>query len=138
MLSVVPFVSIAAVLFARYMKGLSEEFQKLLATSTGETILLSPFLANLALATAEEALSGIRTVRSFACDDKVKSHYAKDIDASYAVGSTYSLVLGVTPSPPPSPLPLFLFFLLGFCWVNPFVLSRCYLFSCLVWWYLSP
>lgn len=65
--------------FARYLKSLTKQFQDFLAKSNS---------------TAEEAIGGIRTVRSFACDDKVNDTYSRDVEESYEIGKKYSLVLG--------------------------------------------
>ena len=45
--------------------------------------------------TAEESLSNIRTIRSFACDEKACENYNKDIDNSLKVGSSLAFVYGM-------------------------------------------
>lgn len=79
MLAVVPIIVGAGTVFARYLKSLTKQFQDFLAKSNS---------------TAEEAIGGIRTVRSFACDDKVNDTYSRDVEESYEIGKKYSLVLG--------------------------------------------
>ena len=44
--------------------------------------------------TAEESISSIRTVRSFAGEAKSRTQYGKNIDESYAVGRKLAIAMG--------------------------------------------
>ena len=70
MLAVVPPIALGGVLYGRRVRKLSREVQDALAAA-GET--------------AEEAISGIRTVRSFAAETAEAQRYAQRIGASYAL-----------------------------------------------------
>ena len=79
LLAVVPAVAVGAVMFGKRVKALSKAFQDALAVASS---------------TAEEALGAMRTVRSFANDDKAAAQYGRDINGSYAVGKKFSFVMG--------------------------------------------
>lgn len=70
MLAVVPPIALGGVLYGRRVRKLSREVQDALAAA-GET--------------AEEAISGIRTVRSFAAEEAEARRYSERIAASYAL-----------------------------------------------------
>ena len=93
MMSTVPLIAVAAALYARYMKTVSEDLQKALALASGTHLfrLLRSILLIL-LATAEESLSSIRTVRSFVVESKMEKQYQRDIYSSYLVGKKWSLL----------------------------------------------
>jgi len=68
MLSVVPFVVIAAVIFGRQIRKLSRKVQDALAKSSE---------------VAEETISGIRTVRAFSQEDAETERYDKNVQYSF-------------------------------------------------------
>lgn len=70
MLAVVPAVAIGAVFYGRYIRRLSKEVQDALAVSSE---------------VAEESISAIRTVRSFAAEGVEKSRYSKAVRWSFAL-----------------------------------------------------
>jgi ATP-binding cassette subfamily B protein len=79
MLAVVPFVAIAAVLFARSVRALSRKTQDALAQASE---------------VAEETLSNIRTVRSFAREDQEIARYGTQIQAAFALGRRLAVTYG--------------------------------------------
>lgn len=64
MLSVVPAVALCAVVYARFIKRLSKDYQTALAEGSDA---------------AQEALSSVRTVRSFAQEDKEAERYSNKV-----------------------------------------------------------
>ena len=79
MLSVVPVISIATVIYGRMLRGLRKGFQDALATAG---------------TTAEESIAQIRTVRSFSNESHEVARYTGDIQASYAIGKRIALTYG--------------------------------------------
>ena len=80
MLLAIPPIAIAAVLFGRRIERLAKERQKLVAEST---------------VTAEEALSGIRTVQGFVRESFERQRYGRTIDAVLAIGLRLGRLWGV-------------------------------------------
>ncbi|CAH1801610.1 unnamed protein product, partial [Owenia fusiformis] len=80
LLSVVPVVSLGAVQYGKFLKKMRQQFQDRLADAS---------------TTAEEAISSLRTVRTFAGETKVVDHYDVDVDKSYQVGKKLALATGV-------------------------------------------
>jgi len=80
MTAVVPVVAIGAVVYGMYVKKLRKSFQDKLAAAT---------------ATAEEAISNVRTVRSFSHEAQTQREFAVRIDESYFVGKKIALSVGI-------------------------------------------
>jgi len=80
MLLVVPAIAVGAVLYGRRIRKLSREVQDALAES-GEV--------------AEEALSGIRTVRSFAAEPAETARYSAKVQRSFELAKTRSAASAV-------------------------------------------
>jgi ATP-binding cassette subfamily B protein len=70
MLTVVPAVAIGGVLYGRYIRKLSRQVQDALAQSNE---------------VAEESISGIRTVRSFAAEESEMARYGKAVQHSFSL-----------------------------------------------------
>ncbi|MEO0601423.1 MAG: ABC transporter transmembrane domain-containing protein, partial [Myxococcota bacterium] len=79
-MAVVPVVAIGAALYGRWIQRLSAEVQDALAASTE---------------VAEESISGLRTVRSFAREEREVSRYGEAVDASYRLAARRALVTGM-------------------------------------------
>ncbi|MEM6930674.1 MAG: ABC transporter transmembrane domain-containing protein, partial [Myxococcota bacterium] len=79
-MAVVPVVAIGAALYGRWIQRLSAEVQDALAASTE---------------VAEESISGLRTVRSFAREEREVARYGKAVDASYRLAARRALVTGM-------------------------------------------
>ena len=79
MLAVVPAIMIAGILYARFIKKIAKQYQKLLADAT---------------AAAQESLGAIRTVRSFAQESKESGRYSAAVQASYEQGAKRALGYG--------------------------------------------
>lgn len=79
MLAVVPFVAVGAVVFARTVRKLSRQTQDALAAASE---------------VAEETLSNIRTVRSFAREGEETRRYAGKVDAAFQLGRRLAVVYG--------------------------------------------
>ena len=79
MLLVVPVVAIGASFYGRFVRNISEAYQKALASS-GEV--------------AGEVFGAIRTVRSFAAEEREMQRYAASIDTSYEAGAKRSWAYG--------------------------------------------
>ncbi len=79
MLSVVPAIAIAAVLYARFIKKLGEAYQARLAESSNA---------------AQEVFSSLRTVRSFAAERKEAVRYGEAVSAAYATGARRAYAYG--------------------------------------------
>jgi len=79
LLSVVPAVSIGAVIYGKKVKTLRTKFQDSLAEAS---------------TTAEESISNIRTVRTFSREDKCTDEYAVDIQKSYVQGASLAVWIG--------------------------------------------
>lgn len=79
LLSVVPAVSIGAVVYGKKVKTLRKLFQDSLAEAS---------------TTAEESISNIRTVRTFSREDKCTDEYAVDIHKSYVQGANLAKWIG--------------------------------------------
>ncbi|XP_029638148.1 ABC transporter B family member 27 [Octopus sinensis] len=79
LLGVVPLVSFGAVQYGHYLKKLRKAFQDNLAEAG---------------TAAEESISSLRTVRSFACENKVQQDYSEHIQKSYNIGKKLSAVQG--------------------------------------------
>lgn len=80
MLLSVPVVAVTASLYGRMLRKLSTEVQDALAKSNE---------------VAEEVISGVRTVRSFAREPAEVARYAEKVDHSYQVAAKRALALGV-------------------------------------------
>jgi len=80
MLAVVPLVAFAAVAYGKWVKSLSQRYQKALATASE---------------TAQEVFSSVRTVRSFAAEGKEAARYGKSVDDAYAMGAKKALAYGL-------------------------------------------
>lgn len=79
-LSVIPAVTVFAIAFGRYIKGLSKQVQDVLAQATE---------------VAEERLSNIRTVRAFAQEEKEVNTYVKSVDRVMQMKLREALAYGV-------------------------------------------
>ncbi|XP_063726840.1 ABC transporter B family member 1-like isoform X2 [Symsagittifera roscoffensis] len=79
LLSVVPLVAVGAAQYGRFYARKVKHFQDALG---------------IANTTAEECLSNVRTIRSFACDAKACEKYNEDIDNSLKIGRTLSFIYG--------------------------------------------
>ncbi|XP_071502591.1 uncharacterized protein [Diadema antillarum] len=80
LLSVVPIIAIGAVQYGRYVQRFRKKFQDALGDAG---------------TAAEEAISSIRTVRSFSGESKANSTYGKEIDSSYYYGKSIAIASGV-------------------------------------------
>jgi ATP-binding cassette subfamily B protein len=80
MLLVVPPVAVGAVLYGRRVRGLSRDVQDALATSSE---------------VAEETISGMRTVRSFAAEESEVARYASAVERSFQVAKRRAVTGGV-------------------------------------------
>ena len=80
MLGIVPVVALGAMAFARSVRRLSKKTQDALAAAN---------------TVAEEALSNIRTVRSFAREDRERERYAARINESFDLGRLLARTYGV-------------------------------------------
>ncbi len=80
MVSVVPVVAVGAVLFGRAVRKLSKETQDALAGAS---------------AVAEETLSNVRTVRSFAREDREIERYGERVDEALGRGRKLAWVYGL-------------------------------------------
>eukprot|EP00698_Gefionella_okellyi_P019000 TRINITY_DN576_c0_g1_i1.p1 TRINITY_DN576_c0_g1~~TRINITY_DN576_c0_g1_i1.p1 ORF type:complete len:759 (-),score=182.47 TRINITY_DN576_c0_g1_i1:78-2315(-) len=80
MLSVVPVVAIGAVVYGRFLQRLKKQFQDALALSN---------------ACADEAISNVRTVRSFAQESRVQKQFKDSIEKSLAIGKKTAVALGI-------------------------------------------
>lgn len=79
-LLVVPFVAIGAVAYGRVIRRISKDVQDALAKSTD---------------VAQETLSGIRTVRSFAREAEESARYSGAVDASYRLAAKRAGAVGL-------------------------------------------
>jgi ATP-binding cassette subfamily B protein len=79
-LAVVPVVAIGAALYGRLIRRLSKEVQDALADSTE---------------VAEETIAGVRTVRSFAREQKEIDRYGAAVQRSYRLAAKRALALGM-------------------------------------------
>lgn len=79
MLAVVPFVAVGAVVFARAVRKLSRRTQDALAAASE---------------VAEETLSNIRTVRSFAREGEETRRYGGKVDDAFRLGRRLAVVYG--------------------------------------------
>lgn len=79
LLAVVPIVSIVAVQYGKFVKKMRQKFQDRLADAG---------------TLAEENISSIRTVRSFAGENKASSLYGDEIQKSYEVGKKLAVAYG--------------------------------------------
>ena len=80
MLSVVPAIAVAAVLYAKFIKKIAKAYQERLADAS--TI-------------AQEKIGAMRTVRSFVMETKEASKYSSAVHASYVQGAKRALGYGV-------------------------------------------
>jgi len=80
MLAVVPLVVIGARFYGRIVRKLSRQVQDALATSTE---------------VAEETLSGIRTVRSFAREDAESARYSGAVDVTFELARTRARIAAI-------------------------------------------
>jgi len=79
-LAVVPVVAVGASLYGRILRSLSKRVQDALARSTE---------------VAEETISGVRTVRSFAREAAESARYGAAVDDSYRLAAKRALAVGV-------------------------------------------
>ena len=79
-IAVVPVVAISAALYGRWLRKLSREVQDALAESTS---------------IAEEAFSGVRTVRAFARETEEGERYTVAVDRSYSLAARRALAMGI-------------------------------------------
>ena len=79
MLAVVPVVGVLAAVYGHYLEKLSNKFQD--ALGKANTV-------------AEEAISSVRTVRSFNREYKTQEEYALRIEDSYQIGKKQALATG--------------------------------------------
>ncbi|MEQ1565603.1 MAG: ABC transporter transmembrane domain-containing protein [Myxococcota bacterium] len=79
-LAVVPVVAVGASLYGRMIRRVSVEVQDAIARATE---------------IAEETISGLRTVRSFAREPAEVARYTAAVDQSYALASRRALLMGV-------------------------------------------
>ena len=80
MLAVVPLVAVGATVYARMLRRLSKQVQDALADAT---------------AVAEESLAGIRTVRSFAAEEREAARYEGAVEASFELARRRARLRGV-------------------------------------------
>jgi ABC transporter fused permease/ATP-binding protein len=78
-MAIIPISAVAAALFGRKMRGLSRKVQDALAAAS---------------IVAEETISGIRTVRSFARESHEALRYEEAIDRSYRLAAKRALAIG--------------------------------------------
>ncbi|XP_048730386.2 ABC transporter B family member 1-like [Ostrea edulis] len=79
LLAVVPIVSIISVQYGKFVKNMRQKFQDRLADAG---------------TLAEENISSLRTVRSFAGETKASSLYGAEVDKSYEVGKKLAVAYG--------------------------------------------
>nr|QUF59446.1 ATP-binding cassette transporter Abcb10-like [Brachionus angularis] len=79
LLGVIPIVSLLTVQYGRFLRKLRKKFQDELASSS---------------VIAEEAISSMRTVRSFAAEHKISLEYGKNINRSYEIGKKLAVAQG--------------------------------------------
>ncbi|XP_063448841.1 ABC transporter B family member 1-like [Mytilus trossulus] len=79
LLAVVPFVSISAVRYGKFVQKMQKKFQDKLGDAG---------------TVAEETLSSVRTVRSFSGEAKTVNNYGKEINESYDIGKKLALASG--------------------------------------------
>ena len=70
MLAIVPFVFLVTDNYGKYLKKLRKVFQDTLAESS---------------VVAEESISSIKTVRSFAAEEKIINEYNKGVSKSFSI-----------------------------------------------------
>ncbi len=71
LLGIIPILSILTVQYGRYLRKLKKVFQDELAASS---------------VIAEETISSVRTVRSFAAEEKLNKEYEKNVQKSFQIG----------------------------------------------------
>ena len=76
---IVPILSILTVQYGRYLRKLKKVFQDELAASS---------------VVAEETISSVRTVRSFAAEEKLSKEYEKNVQKSFQIGKKLALASG--------------------------------------------
>ena len=79
MLAVVPVVAVGAVVYGRRVRALSRQVQDALASSSE---------------VAEETISGVRTVRSFAAEDAELERYGRAVERSFQLARKRAIVGG--------------------------------------------
>lgn len=79
LIGVIPIVSLLTVQYGRYLKKLKKEFQDELAASS---------------VIAEETISSMRTVRSFAAEGKMSKEYEINIGKSFNIGKKLAVAQG--------------------------------------------
>lgn len=79
LLAVIPIVSLLTVQYGRYLRKLRKKFQDELAASS---------------VIAEEAISSMRTVRSFAAEAKMSKEYSKNVQKSFEIGKDLAVAQG--------------------------------------------
>ena len=78
-MGIVPILSILTVQYGRYLRKLKKVFQDELAASS---------------VVAEETISSVRTVRSFAAEEKLSKEYEKNVQKSFQIGKKLALASG--------------------------------------------
>lgn len=78
--AVVPIIAVSAAIYGRWLRSLSRKVQDALALSTS---------------IAEEALSGVRTVRAFAREEAEGERYAEAVETSYQLAARRALAMGI-------------------------------------------
>lgn len=79
LLAIVPIISFMTVLYGRYLRTLRKKFQDELAASS---------------VVAEETISSVRTVRSFAAEAKLLAEYEKNVQKSFNIGKKLAVASG--------------------------------------------
>lgn len=79
LLAIIPILSILTIQYGRYLRKLKKVFQDELAASS---------------VVAEEAISSVRTVRSFAAEEKLNKEYEKNVQKSFQIGKKLALATG--------------------------------------------
>ncbi|MFT6161231.1 MAG: ATP-binding cassette subfamily B protein [Myxococcota bacterium] len=79
-IAVVPLIAISAAVYGRWLRSLSRKVQDALALSAS---------------IAEEAISGVRTVRAFAREEQEGARYAQAVDTSYQLAARRALAMGI-------------------------------------------
>lgn len=79
-IAVVPIIAVSAAVYGRWLRSLSRKVQDALALSTS---------------IAEEAISGVRTVRAFAREEAEGERYAAAVETSYQLAARRALAMGI-------------------------------------------
>ena len=76
-MGIVPILSILTVQYGRYLRKLKKVFQDELAASS---------------VVAEETISSVRTVRSFAAEEKLNKAYEVNVQKSFKIGKNLGII----------------------------------------------